>query len=474
MGSANMRVKQGLSRRVSGIGSLRVRDMGSRREKEMGLPIQRSLPTAEVSDPVPELAGERTPYERDLSETNPPFDYQNPTSVPYLYDDCMDDYDLASRSFGSSNHRSFCGGGTWSDGQDTETTEFVSLRAPIRSACSKCGVLATKHAKFCSECGSSFVGNNEGSEHELQRSSTWNRSGERKVYTYSVKILYDENNVLGVGSNSTVYKAIDIKSGQPLAVKLQYINLDDEGKVEDIRRELRHLSSLRHPNIVEYMGCSVERGKIYILMERLECGSLQDTIEQFPSGAPQSTVSAYTLQLLRGIEYLHSCGVTHRDIKPANILLSSDGTIKISDFGSATLAIATRSTDEPKLAGTPLYMPPEALDTIGKHGNDMLVYGKAHDIWSLGCCVHQLLTGEKPWSSLDVGNAFALLMQIKRRPFILSEDLSFSARAFLVECLQQDPLQRASASELLTHEFITNPEYGDGSYLNAENEYDAV
>ncbi|KAH9578099.1 Protein kinase domain [Trypanosoma melophagium] len=421
--------------------------------------------SVDYHDSLCEGAGITHPSVEESTEDDLSHQDQSLGLVFDLYDDRMDDYELASRSLGSSNRTPASVGSTFSDSQETEITEFVSLRSPIRSACKRCGASAMKHAKFCSECATPIAGEEEVNECESQTPLSGCSGSKRKVYTRTVKILYGINSILGLGSSSTVYKAIDIKSGRPLAVKIQYINLDDEAKVWDIRRELRHLSILRHPNIVEYLGCSVERDKVSILMERLECGSLQDTFEQFPSGVPQSTVSAYTLQLLQGIAYLHSCGVTHRDIKPANLLISSDGTVKISDFGSASLAMATKSTDEPKLVGTPVYMPPEALNTIGKCGNDMLVYGKAHDIWSLGCYVHQLLTGEKPWSSLGVENAFALLLQIKTRPFVLSENLSLIARAFIVDCLQRDPLRRASASELLRHTFVTNLEDDCSSFF---------
>ena len=329
--------------------------------------------------------------------------------------------------------------------------EFVSLipprdahtpyLAPVR--CGACQAeIRVKEARFCYHCGNTLM------QKKSSVGSSFTCDGMVTMYHYTVKVFRDEASLLGRGSTGCIFKAIDTMNGQPLAVKECDANLDDEVEVMAIRRELRHLSSLRHPHVVDYYGCRVEDSKVMILMERLECGTLEDMIKKFPSGVPETMVQTFARQLLEGVSYVHEAGVTHRDIKPANLLLSSTGAVKLSDFGSAIL----HSDTNMQAAGSPAYMPPEVLEVL-QHKNCALEYGKAHDVWSIGCTVHELLTGAIPWSELGL-NPFALVMKLSSLRFHINDGLSPQAKSFLELCLEHDRAKRATAEELLQHPFV--------------------
>jgi len=166
----------------------------------------------------------------------------------------------------------------------------------------------------------------------------------------------------------------------------------------------------------------------------------------------------YALQLLEGLSYLHESGIAHRDIKPENILLDHNGIIKYVDFGAAkviarqgrTLAADLHATTWNKsMTGTPMYMSPEVIkgENPGRAG--------AVDIWSLGCVILEMATGRRPWANLD--NEWAIMYNIAQGnpPMLPTQDqLSDAGIDFLNKCFARDPKKRASAMELLQHEWI--------------------
>jgi hypothetical protein len=368
-------------------------------------------------------------------------------------DGALNDFDAASN--GSRTPREVPTGGFADlDGfvfasieDEGEVLEFVSLVPPRDSHtpmplgplyCSSCkNEVKVAEAQFCYHCGSA-----------IEKAPKTETCGPLTLYHFTVKVFRDEKSLLGRGTTGTIYKAIDTMNGQPLAVKECVVDFDDEETVKAMRRELHHLSTLRHPQIVDYYGCRVEASKVMMLMERLECGTLEDVVKRFPQGIPESMVQTFTRQLLSGVVYVHEAGVTHRDIKPANLLLSSSGALKLSDFGSAIL----HSEGDGQVAGSPAYMPPEVLELL-THRDQLLEYGKAHDVWSVGITVHELLTGAAPWAQLGL-NPYALVMQLSSLSFQISPDLSPLARSFLERCLARDRKTRATAEELLSHPFV--------------------
>lgn len=277
----------------------------------------------------------------------------------------------------------------------------------------------------------------------------------------NVTLRWQQGQFVGGGTFGSVYAAMNLDSGHLMAVK--EIRLQDPQLiptiVSQIRDEMGVLQVLDHPNIVSYYGIEPHRDKVYIFMEYCSGGSLAGLLEHGRI-EDETVIQVYALQMLEGLAYLHESRVVHRDIKPENILLDHNGVIKFVDFGAAkviarqgrTLAAehaATRQGRQRSITGTPMYMSPEVIRgaNAGRHG--------AVDIWSLGCVILEMATGRRPWASLD--NEWAIMYNIAQGnpPQLPAKDqLSEQGIDFLKKCFERDPARRASAVELLQHDWI--------------------
>ncbi|KAK6121302.1 hypothetical protein DH2020_044953 [Rehmannia glutinosa] len=179
--------------------------------------------------------------------------------------------------------------------------------------------------------------------------------------------------------------------------------------------------------------------KLYIFLELVTKGSLARLYQKYQ--LRDSQVSAYTRQILSGLNYLHCRNVVHRDIKCANILVDVSGSVKLADFG---LAKATKLNDIKSCKGTPFWMAPEVVNRRN-HG-----YGRAADIWSLGCTVLEMLTGQIPYSHLEGPTGHSDRGELPPIPNTLSRD----AQDFILKCLQVNPDDRPTAAQLLEHPFV--------------------
>ena len=280
----------------------------------------------------------------------------------------------------------------------------------------------------------------------------------------NVHLRWQQGMFVGGGTFGSVYAAINLDSGHLMAVK--EIRLQDPKLiptiVSQIRDEMGVLQVLDHPNIVQYYGIEPHRDKVYIFMEYCSGGSLAGLLEHGRI-EDEMVIQVYALQLLEGLGYLHEANVVHRDIKPENILLDHNGVIKYVDFGAAKVIanqgktiVVDNSSGRPKqqsMTGTPMYMSPEVIKG-GQHRGARL---GAVDIWSLGCVVMEMATGARPWASLD--NEWAIMYNIAQgnTPQMPTNDqLSELGLDFLRRCFDKDPARRASAAELLQHEWILN------------------
>jgi eukaryotic-like serine/threonine-protein kinase len=196
---------------------------------------------------------------------------------------------------------------------------------------------------------------------------------------------------LGAGGMSTVFKARDTVLERPVAVKLLAEHLaDDEAFVYRFRREALSAARLQHPNIVQVFdsGQDPNTERHYIVMEYVDGPSAADMLRERKQLKVDETV-----QLVRdachGLDYAHRAGVVHRDVKPGNLLFAEEmGITKLADFGIAKAAEQTRITQVGSVLGTAAYLSPEQA-----RGEEA---GPASDIYSLGVCAYQFLTGRLP------------------------------------------------------------------------------
>jgi eukaryotic-like serine/threonine-protein kinase len=195
---------------------------------------------------------------------------------------------------------------------------------------------------------------------------------------------------LGHGGMATVYLGHDTKLGRAVAVKVLADNLaGDNAFRERFLREARLAARLSDPNVVSvYDAGEDEDGRPYIVMEHVEGRTLADVLHE-RGPLPADEAVGLALQALRGLGHAHAAGLVHRDVKPQNLLLRSDGTLKIADFGIARAAETTALTQIGTVLGTAAYLSPEQAA-----GEEVT---SAADVYSLGAVLYELLTGRPPF-----------------------------------------------------------------------------
>ncbi|NXP20961.1 M3K19 kinase, partial [Scytalopus superciliaris] len=266
-------------------------------------------------------------------------------------------------------------------------------------------------------------------------------------------IMWTRGEVLGKGAYGTVYCGLT-SQGQLIAVKQVVLDTSDqlttEKEYQKFHEEVDLLKTLKHVNIVTYLGTCLEENILSIFMEFVPGGSISSVINRF-GPLPEVVLCKYTEQILRGVAYLHANCVVHRDIKGNNVMLMPSGTVKLIDFGCARrLARAspggTGSEPLRSAHGTPYWMAPEVISGSG--------YGRKSDIWSVGCTVFEMATGKPPLASM--GRIAAMFYIGAHRGLMPSLPHRFSGAAvdFVHACLTRDQHQRPSALQLLDHPFV--------------------
>lgn len=206
---------------------------------------------------------------------------------------------------------------------------------------------------------------------------------------------YQIVNRLGAGGMGVVYLADDPLLGRTVAIKVLPSG-DDEGLRERFLREARSVAALRHPNIVTIYDIGDEQGQLFIAMERIDGESMADAIGRSADYSLERKLQLM-IELCAGLGYAHKRGIIHRDIKPGNLMISSDGQLKVLDFGLARLAtsgIETGLTQSGALVGTPNYMSPEQVrgDTLDHRS----------DIFSVGLVLYEWLAYRRAFASESV------------------------------------------------------------------------
>ncbi|KAK2657415.1 hypothetical protein Ddye_010467 [Dipteronia dyeriana] len=274
-----------------------------------------------------------------------------------------------------------------------------------------------------------------------------------KPESLPMKCQWQKGKLIGRGTFGSVYVASNRETGALCAMKEVEMFPDDPKSAECIKQleqEIKVLSNLKHPNIVQYYGSEIVEDKFYIYLEYVHPGSINKYVREHCGAMTESIVRNFTRHILSGLAYLHLKKTIHRDIKGANLLVDASGVVKLADFGMAKHL--TGQAADLSLKGSPYWMAPELLISVMQRDNNSDL-ALAVDIWSLGCTIIEMYTGKPPWSEFE---GAAAMFKVMRDTPSIPESLSAEGKDFLRCCFQRNPADRPLASKLLEHRFLKN------------------
>src|SRR5215208_3797498 len=283
--------------------------------------------------------------------------------------------------------------------------------------CPRCGAMSPADAHFCASCGKALQ---DGTVDDVTRqpptpgkrppssSGGWLSSSDSISHgRFAPGVILDGRyriiGLLGKGGMGEVYRADDLRLGQPVALKFLPDGLRDEPvRLAQFHNEVRIARQVSHPNVCRVYDIGEVDGVPYISMEYVDGEDLSTSLRRI-GRFPEDKAAEIARQLCAGLAAAHQRGVIHRDLKPANVMLDGVGRVRIMDFG---LAAAGRVDDV--RAGTPAYMAPEQL--LGREVT------QRSDIFALGLVIYELFTGRRAFSATTVGDLVDQYQMAERMP----------------------------------------------------------
>ncbi|GAA5990512.1 hypothetical protein JCM10908_007406 [Rhodotorula pacifica] len=254
--------------------------------------------------------------------------------------------------------------------------------------------------------------------------------------------LYSKIKKVGQGASGSVFVAKVLADGSKVAIK--QMDLSHQPRKELIVNEILVMKESQHVNIVNFLDSFLVGGtELWVVMEFMEGGALTDIIDS--NTLTEEQISCISNETCKGLQHLHAQSIIHRDIKSDNVLLDARGHVKITDFGFCA-KLTDQKSKRATMVGTPYWMAPEVVK--------QKEYGAKVDIWSLGIMAIEMIENEPPYLDEEPLKALYLIATngtpTLKRPDKLSKEL----KNFLAVCLCVDVKSRATAEELLEHEFL--------------------
>lgn len=228
-----------------------------------------------------------------------------------------------------------------------------------------------------------------------------------------LNLAWKKGDLIGRGGFGSVYKGL-LSNGQSVAVKVLELPPDvDPTKSSthaSFMKEIDMLKALKHPNIVRYIGSTVEAHTINVFLEYVPGGSIASMVSKY-GPFDEHMIKLFARHILQALSYLHHNNIAHRDVKGANILVDTQGVAKLADFGcSKSISVKSSGPGEnfQTMLGTPYWMAPEVMRQEG--------HGRMADIWSFGCTLVEMASGKPPWAKDYT--------QVRNRPLYMLSPLS--------------------------------------------------
>lgn len=261
---------------------------------------------------------------------------------------------------------------------------------------------------------------------------------------------------------SLVNTAVHRKTGVTYVVKAykrETLSVADEQKV---LRELQINQKLDHDHVIKVHAYFEDDDNIYIVQELAQQGDLFDVANKFPlNRMPEPIAAQVVLQVVLGVEYIHGLKILHRDLKPENIVMTEDNVVKLCDFG---LAIDIDKEKAVTKLGTLQFMAPEILDMEQSREQRMMrldsssesgLYDSKVDIWAIGCLAYELLAGYSPFDGENHEDITTRILGGKMIKLPTAVSCSEDVLSFITMCLNTNPRQRPTATQLLAHPWMT-------------------
>ncbi|CCX34261.1 kinase-like domain-containing protein [Pyronema domesticum] len=267
---------------------------------------------------------------------------------------------------------------------------------------------------------------------------------------------YTKIKKVGQGASGSVYVA-KINSNPASQMAAQILRQNKNGRVAIKQMDLAHqprkelivneilvMKESQHPNIVNFLDAFLKgNSELWVVMEYMEGGALTDVIDN--NTLEEDQIATICFETCKGLEHLHDQNIIHRDIKSDNVLLDANGHVKITDFGFCA-KLTEQKSKRATMVGTPYWMAPEVVK--------QKEYGSKVDIWSLGIMAIEMIESEPPYLNEEPLKALYLIATHGTPTLKKPDKLSKELKSFLAACLTVDVHQRATADELLKHEFL--------------------
>lgn len=308
--------------------------------------------------------------------------------------------------------------------------------------CPNCQYENPSETRFCGNCGDSLAVKDEVSYHPTRTLKTSMRDltiGSKFAGRYQV---VEE---LGKGGMGKVYKVVDTKIDEKVALKLLNLEFAPGDKTLDrFRNELKLARQISHRYVCRMYDLSEAEGMPYITMEYVSGENLKSLIRRIGQFTVGKTV-LIARQICEGLGEAHRLGVVHRDLKPQNIMIDSEGNVRIMDFGIARSLKTKGITDTGEIFGTPEYMSPESLE-----GKD--VDGRT-DIYALGIILYEMLTGRVPFEGeTPLTVALKQKTEIPKDPRNINAQIPENLSHVILKCMNKEKGKRYSDTNALTAE----------------------
>ncbi|MDH4271570.1 MAG: protein kinase [Candidatus Aminicenantes bacterium] len=313
---------------------------------------------------------------------------------------------------------------------------------PESTYCGKCATRIRGHVPAPGEPGTCPQERGEHGESYPAFTETMDTAREELTTGSTFAGRYQVIEELGAGGMGRVYKVLDTKLGEKIALKLlRPETILDRKSLERFSNELKLARKIRHKNVCQMFDLGEDQGTRYITMEYVRGEDLRQLIRKVGRLSPGQAV-AVARQVCDGLAEAHKLGVVHRDLKPQNVMLDEDGNARIMDFGIARSLSGKGITGAGTFIGTPEYMSPEQVE-----GKDV---GERSDIYSLGVILYEMVTGRRPF---DGETALSIAHKHKYEtpedPRKLVAEVPDSLARVILKCLEKDKAARYESAQAL-------------------------